>query len=314
MIVFGPFLTRSEPRPDYHEEGFTHTGYSLEMVVDDTHHLLPIYRDESHLGCKLSPLDDYCLHEPAMGWPVEFTFRGFHDKPISHGRMVSISPFLMEIFQTLKPAVGLEDFLRDYRKALPVSTNREPGWIGKPLRDVQLSENLAKAGFVVTGITHYGVSLTVDIAWSFGDEYDGWQKIDAGKMDFRPRCGKLNNGKWSRLKWRETIESYFWDRFESIAPGKPIDCFRSEEDIKNLLSHFEWTPTTRHSEAEIRRMRIKLVREATHLWDSPKELAATLHRAELYSRSTSIHQIVKFLPSLLAEAGKSESAERKANQ
>ena len=56
-------------------------------------------------------------------------------------------------------------------------------------------------------------SLTVDIVWCFGDDYcDGWQKIDAWKMEFHPRCEKLNHGKWSRLKWRETIESYFWDQ------------------------------------------------------------------------------------------------------
>jgi hypothetical protein len=36
----------------------------------------------------------------------------------------------------------------------------------------------------------------------------------------------------------------------------------SQEDIENLLSHFEWTPTTQHSEAEIRRMRVELVRES----------------------------------------------------
>jgi hypothetical protein len=302
MIVFGPFLTRSE-HLDLEPEGFMHTGYSIEMVVDNTHHLLPVYRDESHLGCKLSPLDDFCFPEPSTGWPVDFIFRGFHDKPTTHGRMVSISPVLMEIFRSLKPAVGLEDFLREFRELLPVSASREPCWIRKPMRDVRLSENLAEAGFVVARITNFGVSLTVDIAWCFGDDYDGWQKIDAGKMEFRPRCGKLNNGKWSRLKWRETIESHFWDRFESIAPGKPIDCFRSEEDIENLLSHFEWTPTTQHSEAEIRRMRVEFVHGSRHLWETPKELAGALQRAELYSRSTSLHQIVKFLPSLMAEAG-----------
>ena len=59
-------------------------------------------------------------------------------------------------------------------------------------------------------------------------------------------------------------------------------------------------------------MRIELIREAPHLWESPKELAATLHRAELYSRSTSIHQIVKFLPSLLAEASERQVPSRNA--
>jgi hypothetical protein len=312
MIVFGPFLTRSE-HPDYDAEGFMHTGYSMEMVVDDTHHLLPIYRDESYLGCKLSPLDDYCFPEPPMGWPVEFTFLGFHDKPMNYGRMVSVSPLLMEIFQTLKPAVGLEDFLRDFRKTLPVSASRELGWLRKPKLDVRLAENLSETGFSVAGILSYGVSLTVDIAWCFEDDYDGWQKIDAGQMEFRPRCGKLNNGKWNRLKWRETIENHFCNRFASIAPSKPIDCFRSKEDIENLLAHFEWTPTTRHSEAEIRQMRVELVKSARHLWASPKELATLLQKEGLYAESTSLHQIVKFLPSLMT-ASEGEAVQREPDR
>ena len=311
MIVLGPFLIPSK-HPDFEAEGFTHTGYSMEMVFDDTHHLLPIYRDSSYLGCKLSPLDDFCFPEPNTGWPVEFSFRGFHDKPTAHGRMVSVSPLLMEIFRSLKPAVGLEDFLRDFRKMIPVSASREPGWIRKPTRDVRLADPLTKAGFVVAGITNFGVSLTVDIAWCFGDDYDGWQKIDAGQMEFRPRCGKLNDGKWNPLKWRETIEAHFGTRFEAIASRKPIDCLRADEDIENLLAHFEWTPTTMHSEKEIRQMRIAFVNASRHLWEPPKELAAALHRAELYSRSTSIHQIVKFLPSLLTEADRGESGHLKS--
>ena len=301
MIVFGPFLTRSE-HPGLIIDRFTHTGYSMEMVVDDSHYLLPIYRDESLLGCKLSPLDDYCFHEPPTGWPVEFMFRGFHVKPTTQGRMVSVSPVLMEIFRSLKPAVGLEKFLREFRNSLHVSTSREAGWLCTPKRDVLLTEELAAKGFVVAGITNFGVTLTVDIAWCFGDNYDGWQKIDAGQMEFRPRCGELNNGKWNPLRWRECIEDHFEVRLRAIAPNKPIECFRSEKDIENLLSHFEWTPTTRHSEQEIRRMRVELVNGSRHLWETPKELAAALQRAQLYSQSTSLHQIVKFLPSLMKEA------------
>ena len=148
----------------------------------------------------------------------------------------------------------------------------------------------------------YGTILTVDIAWSFMDDYPGWQDNASGHVVFRPRCGKLNDGKWSRHHWRERIEDHFYNRFEAVAPDKPIECFRSEEDLENLLSHFEWMPTTRHSAQEIREMRIELIRSAPHLWDSPKDLAAFLQKEGLYSRNTGIHQVVKFLPSLMTEA------------
>jgi hypothetical protein len=104
------------------------------------------------------------------------------------------------------------------------------------------------------------------------------------------------------------IEDHFSGRFEVVAPDKPIECFRSEEDIVALLSHFEWTPTTRHTALEIWEMRIAMAKSAAHLWDSPRELAVLLHQEWLYSQNTGIHQIVKFLPSLVQEAGAGGSA------
>jgi hypothetical protein len=282
----------------------------MELVAVGEHYLLPIYRDVSHLNGQYASFDDFYFLEPDHGWPVDFKFRCVHEKQKRFGLFVGVSPLLKEVFRGLKPAIKLKDFLREFRLLIPVSANREPGRLYKPNCPVNLTEKLVAGGYVVAGIMSYGTRLSVDIAWSFGDDYPGWQNIAAAHMDFRPRCGKLNDGKWSRHGWRERIEDHFYNRFEAIQPDKPIQCFRSEDDIENLLSHFEWTPTTRHSEADIRRMRIKLVREVPHLWDSPKELAARLHRAELYSRSTSIHQLVKFLPSLLAEASERQVTPR----
>jgi hypothetical protein len=62
-------------------------------------------------------------------------------------------------------------------------------------------------------------------------------------------------------------------------------------------------PTTQHSAQEIREMRIELIKSARHLWESPKDLAALLQKEGLYSQNTSIHQVVKFLPSLITEVG-----------
>ena len=302
MIAFGPFLTRSE-NPDIHIEGFSHTGYSMELVVDGEHHLLPIYREASYMNGLYASFKDFYFPEPEIGWPVEFTYRGLHEKCTSSRKLVSISPFLMEVFRTLKPGMRLEDFLRDFRALIPISANHDPGWLYEPTCVVELTEALTSEGFTVAGIMSYGTSLKVDIAWCFRDDYQGWQRIDAGRMEFRPRSGRLNDGKWNRLIWRECIEDHFDSHFEAIAPKKPIECFRTENDIQNLLSHFEWTPTTRNSEQEIREMRVELVKSARHLWESPKDLAALLKKEGLYSQSTSLHQIMKFLPSLMKEVG-----------
>jgi hypothetical protein len=313
MIVFGPFLTRSE-HPDLITDGFAHTAYGMELVADGEHHLLRIYRDVSHLNGQYASFDDFYFPEPNHGWPVDFKFRCVHEKQKRSGLFVGVSPLLKEVFRALKPAIKLEDFLREFRSLIPVSANREPGCLYKPNCPVNLTEKLAAEGYTVAGIMSYGSRLSVDIAWSFGDDYPGWQNIAAAHMDFRPRCGKLNDGKWSRHGWRERIEDHFYNRFEAIQPDKPIECFRSQEDIENLLAHFEWTPTTRHSEQEIRQMRVELVNGSRHLWESPKELAALLQKEGLYAESTSLHQIMKFLPSLKAEAHKSEAVQREPDR
>lgn len=305
-IILGPFITPCEA-PDLSDEAFSHTGYGMELVVDGLHHMLPIYRDAAHQDGRYAAFGDFYFPEPEIGWPVEFIFRGFHEKLTSTGRLVSVSPLVAEVFRALKAAIALEDFLREFRRSIPVSSNHEPGWVYEPQCAVDLTEELALEGYMVAGIMAYGVSLRVDIAWCFRDDYQGWQKVDAGQMEFRPRCGRLNDGKWNRLRWRECIEDHFNNSFEALAPDKPVDCFRTERDIENLLSHFEWTPTTLHNAAEIRRMKVELVASARHLWESPRELAELLQKEALFSRNTSVHQIVKFLPSLIAEADSVES-------
>lgn len=301
MIVFGPFLTRSE-HPDFLADELAHTGYSMELVAYDEHHMLPIYRHAGYLNDRNATFDDFYIPEPHNGWPVDFRFQSVHAKQKHSGLFVGISPLLREVFQTLRPATNLEEFLREFRSLIPVSSSRQPGSSYKPNCTVNLTETLAASGYNVASIMSYGTGLSVDIAWSFSDAYPGWQNIAAAHMDFRPRCGILNEGKWIRPRWRTRIEDHFYNRFEAVQPRKPIDCFRTEQDIENLLSHFEWTLTTRHSEAEIRKMRVELVLSTRQLWESPKELAALLQKECLYAESTSIHQIVKFLPSLLAEA------------
>lgn len=144
MIVFGPFLTLSE-HPDLIIDGFAHTGYSMELVADGEHHMLPIYRDVSHLNGQYASFDDFYFPEPRHGWPVDFRFRGIHEKQKRSGLFVGIS-LLKEVFHALKPAIKLQDFLREFRSLIPVSSNREPGWLYKPNCAVNLTDELtAKA-------------------------------------------------------------------------------------------------------------------------------------------------------------------------
>lgn len=255
-----------------------------------------------------STFSDFYFPEPEDGWPVEFTFHWIHDKPTQYGRFVAVSPLLVEIFNQLLPATAMDEFLRDFRANIPVSRDKLASFRDLSPGEVNLTDNLAKQGFVVSSVDCFGVSLNVDIAWAFADNISGWKHITAGYIEFRPRCGKLNDGKWGGLRWHECIESHYFKRFAAIAPAKPIECLQGQEDIENLLKHFEWTKTTLHTETELRRMRIEAIGDAPELWSQPKQLAEFLKSRELYSVQTSVSQIMKFLPGLLKQA---ENTERK---
>lgn len=300
MITIGPFVIPSA-HPDTPDQCFRHTGFSMELVCDGLLFELPIYKDASHMDGQFVTFDEFYFPEPENGWPVEFMYKWIHDKPTRDGRFVAISPLLVEIFNQLRPGMAMEDFLRDFRAAIPISKNSRSDWREPQHGEINLTENLANLGFVASSVYFHGVTLNVDVAWSFQDDNSGWKNITAGFIEFRPRCGKLNDGKWIGQRWKECIESHYFARFAAVAPKKPIDSLRSAADIENLLKHYEWTNTTRHSEAEIRQMRLKAIQKTPELWPTPKKLAEHLKNEELYSRNTSTSQIVKFLPTLLQE-------------
>lgn len=302
MLTLGPFIIPST-HPDTPDGKFRHTGFSMEIVCDDIHFQLPIYKDASHMEGAYSTFSDFYFPEPENGWPVDFTFRWIHDKPTHYGRFVAVSPLLVEIFNQLRPGIAMEDCLRDFRANIPVFRDNFTSWRDIQPGELNLTDSLAKMGFVVSSVHCYGVSLNVDIAWAFPDDISGWKHITAGSIEFRPRCGKLNDGKWLGQWWQERIESHYFKRFAAVAPAKPIECLRGHEDIENLLKHFEWTKTTLHTEAELRRMRVEAVGDAPELWSQPKQLAEFLKRRELYSAQTGVSQIMKFLPGLLKQAG-----------
>lgn len=302
MITLGPFIIAST-HPDTPDGKFRHAGFSMEIVCDDILFQLPIYRDASHMNGDYATFSDLYFPEPENGWPVEFTYRWIHDKPTPDGRFVAISPLLVEIFKQLRPGMAMEDFLRDFRAKINVPCNSGPEWRELKNGEVNLTHNLAKLGFVASSAHCFGITLHVDISWSFMDEFSNWQYITAGFIEFRPRCGKLNDGKWIGQRWEECIESHYFMRFAAVAPTKPIQCLRSSDDIENLLKHFEWSTTTSHSEAELRQMRTEVIRNAPELWTNPKKLAELLKSHDLYSRNTSTSQIMKFLTGFLQQVG-----------
>ncbi len=306
MISLGPFLIPSS-HPDTPDGKFRHAGFSMELVCNGILFQLPIYKDASHMGGQYATFDEFYFPEPENSWPVEFTFRWIHDKPTPYGRFVAMSPLLVEIFNTLMPAMAMEDFLRDFRANIPINSNSRCELGELSPNEVKLTDTLAALGFIVSSADCFGVALNVNIAWSFHDQISGWKNITAGYIEFRPRCGKLNDGKWIGQRWQERIESHYFKRFAAVAPPKPIQCLRGPEDIHNLLTHFEWSTTTRHSEAELRQMRIEAIRKNPDRWTKSKELAELLKMQGLYSPSTGVSQIMKFLPGLLEKVRKTQT-------
>ena len=308
MITIGPFIIPST-HPD--------TPDGASAIPDSAWNLSATAYCSNSPSIKMHPtwtgssslLMNSIFRNPKMDGRSNSCTNGFTTNPPATGALSPSRPYWWKSSTScdrewrwrISSVISGQPF--QYRKtAAPIGGNLQHG-------EINLTEALANLGFVVSSVYFHGVTLKVDVAWSFQDDHSGWKNITAGFIEFRPRCGKLNDGKWIGQRWNECIESHYFARFAAVAPKKPIDSLRSAEDIENLLKHYEWTNTTRHSEAEIRQMRIEAIQKNPELWATPKKLAEHLKNEELYSRNTSTSQVVKFLPALLREAG-SEKANK----
>lgn len=298
MIVFGPFLVRlTEPKPI--DSSFGNTGYAIEIATEHSHWRLSIYNHiESWKNGKLS-FDDYFISEKDL--PFEITVMRLHEKQSPVGLLLNISAVLCGIYKQLPQLQPIIDFLSEFQEVLPVNYNV---LTTKSKYADALIPALHQQGFGVETVLPFGRTIHVWIGLFLsanGNPEEHRNYIHAGIIEFRPTHEKkLNLGKW-QAPLENTIGELLWQRFRNLAPACPKEVF-TENGQELLLSEFEWTRLSLMSSEQARKARVDFVREKTLLWEKPKELAAALFEAGLYSKQTNLTQITRSLPKLIEEA------------
>lgn len=296
-MILGPFLTRvSEPGEVI--DGFQATGWQIECASPEEVMNMPIVRHFRSWRPTEPELSDYMVREADL--PCD-TPRWSHQQSLwCNECLVEIGPVLAALYaQTpdLRPAT---DVLAELRDCLPLFGHswREFGsWL--------LDREGHAAGFRILDVHPYGRRLLVEIGWLFPQDRQAeapqaWLWVCG--IEFRPKPdGTLNAGKW-QLPGESHEGSLLYPSLRTMAPSDPVTIL-PEATQRRLLGAFEWTPLVRMTGAEARRARVEFVRSHAELIETPKDLATALKGAGLYSPDTTLHQIVKFLPSLVQEAG-----------
>ena len=120
-------------------------------------------------------------------------------------------------------------------------------------------------------------------------------------LDFRPQPdGTLGKGVWTK-PLEDQIFCEFQREFLNRFRYAPVEIL-SENGKNKLLAEFQWTPLARMTSKQARAARIAFIREHPTLKDNLKSLAEAMRKAGLYAESTTSHQVMKFLPSLISES------------
>ena len=193
------------------------------------------------------------------------------------------------------------DFLNEFRDCLPLIKtplfpNAKPRCAFKP--------QLTELGFYLVELSSYSRRITASVAWYCPQDrqcIEAAPYFCAGAMEFRPRPDKtLNNG-----KWLEPVPGHLILMLRNImrkaCPGTPLNLL-SEEGKGIILDGFNWTALARMSTKEARQARVSFAKKHPELLESPKELALAMRKAQLYSETTSMGNIVEHLGSIIAAA------------
>lgn len=294
-LVLGPYVTRHDEA--YHlDSKLFYTGYALEFSTQHLGSRMPVFRDvEWYNSFEFS---NYLV--PCSVVPIDIQHWSFQLKQHPSGEYVSLDAVIVGIYKLFKNLRPIQVFLEDFNSCLQVQ-NR--GFIDK-IGEFPFESVVEKAGFSICDLSSYGRRMMAEIAWIFPaarTERGTKTCITVGKIEFKPRPDKtLDRGKWIE-RGGNTVGSLLFEQLKAFAPSSPIDLI-DDNSRRGLISQFEWHPLALKTTAEARAARIQFIKEHPNLLKDHKVLAQALKDAELYAAETTLHQICKFLPSLIAEA------------
>ncbi len=297
-IILGPYLVEYSSARTI-DRNVSETGIRLEFATPENLYCLPIFRCIAY-DSQLLDFDSLFLREVDL--PFETPCWNFQLKSYIDGPYVAITAFLAELYKRFSRLIPIQKFLTNFFDCLPVSgsTRYSPDASLYPL-----IEDLSKAGYRVSNVQPYGRRIMVWLAWTFpqirSNEQTKWY-LDVCSIDFRPKPERiLGSGKWISYR-ANRIENLLFSDLQRIAPQEPALLFQDVAKAR-LLSEFDWTSLALMTSQEARQARIEFIRAHPHLISDSKCLAQALKDAGLYGPDTSLHQIRKFLESLIKDSG-----------
>jgi len=203
---------------------------------------------------------------------------------------------LAEIFREFEVHRTVADVLVDLANIVPLDSG---------FRCVAgcLVETLHKEGFELSLQSSYGRSVSGIVCWTLPSERAKSEPggILACWIEFRPQPdGTLGRGVWKE-PWQESVSSTLCRELRRRARGSPIEIL-TDSGKEKLLALFEWTPLARMTATQARQARLEFIRAHPELRSNTRALAEALRNANLYAESTTVHQVLKFLPSLISES------------
>lgn len=172
-----------------------------------------------------------------------------------------------------------------------MSASRNPG------------SNKEESGFELSLKSSYGRSVSGVVLWVPPPERSNSERggFLACCVEFRPRPdGTLGKGSWKE-PWQESVSSELCRELRQRAPSSPVQVL-TDTGKEKLLAMFEWTPLSRMTTKQARGARVEFIRANPGLKGNTRALAEALRNASLYAASTTVHQVMKFLPSLISES------------
>ena len=297
MVVLGPFFNETS-YPDFEELKLRHTGFSVEFTRGPAQFSLPIYQECRFWQDDRVYLRDLFVWIEGDAWPFAFDCRNFQVRESLAGPFVQLDAFLHGVFSELGPKVGFREIVAEllslFRWPIPEVLPAET----KIVLNQRLSQNGFRMGHIRPSVSSLYVEFVCSLILADGCEFP----IRATAAEFRPKQGRLGDGKWMPSMLQESVEALVWEDFKRHFDGSPREALLDAKQEALLLEHFEWSNVTLMSAQELVEARRQLVQQCPPSMEE-KEVAALLQKQRLYSDYTSLSQIRRMVAKLRRTGG-----------
>jgi len=292
-IVFGPFFVSTSESGSV-SPNVAKVGAAMEFATVGGSFRIPLFRKICSYAPNQFLLSELLIHADDI--PCDVQYLPFYAAVTNIGKFIPLEATLADLFRAFRVRRTMMSVLEDLTNTLCLGLNFNTisGCLVEPLE---------KEGFEFSIQHPYGRSVSGIICWippanRKSQKHDG---ILCSWIEFRPRPdGSLGGGTWKE-PWNESVSNQLYHELRKRVRGKPCQTL-TQFGAEKLLSTFEWTPLARMTVKQARQARVEFIRNHSDLKADFRALALALRDAKLYAESTTVHQVMKFLPSLITES------------